>query len=79
MLGDDLRPYLGQSSSPKPTSSPPPPYLFSASACVTFSVAHILVIREDWLTAAYCMKMGVGIKILIELLATEIHHSQSLG
>ena len=31
----------------------PPRCLFSASTCVTFSVAHILVIREDWLTASY--------------------------
>lgn len=48
----------------------PPHCLFSVGTCVTYSVPHILVIREDWPH----MKMGVGIKILIELLAPQIHH-----
>lgn len=61
MLGDDLRPYFGESSLPNPPTPPPhaPPHcLFSASTCVTFPVPHILVIREDWLMASY--KDGCG-------------------
>lgn len=75
-------PIWGEAACLNPLLLLPPRCLFSASTCVTLSVPHILVIGEDWLTASYCMKMGVGIKILIELLATEMHHSraaQSLG
>lgn len=55
MLGYDLRPCLRESSLPKPPPLPrtPPPHPLLVFTCVTLSVAHILVIPEDWLLASY--------------------------